>query len=315
MNGNLGSCCRGGSSRYQLAFKTGCYFPREPTTLSFRKTGEGPFAECFWNRVAEAYAAALETQGLTGGELVKPIKVLMPIVALVASTVFGQSTNFVVPAGLENVEGNDNLAIPLTAPNSARTQSLYTASNFAGPTIISKIAYRLDSNNAPHLHLNVTDIQINFSTFTGTILSTTFAANVGSDEEVVFNRGSLLMVMAAVGSPNAFDLVIELDHPFAYDPAVGGLLVDIMKFSSESDTFNFDAQTTSGVTTIYSNNVLSSAGGSLNRVFVARLTAIPEPAAASILLLGCACLTVYRGRAKRLRILEHRSANRGRILS
>jgi hypothetical protein len=240
---------------------------------------------------------------------VKQIKVLTPIVALLASSVFGQNTNIVIPAGLENVEGDRTLAVPFTAPNYARSQSLYKASNFAGPTIISKIAYRLDSDSPHGVNFEITDIQINFSTFIGTILSTTFAENVGNDEKVVFNRGSLLVVMGAGGSPNAFDFVISLDNPFAYDPAAGDLLVDIMKFSEEFDTINFDAQSTSAVTTISLNNGLSGIGAGLDKVYVAQFTAVPEPYSIRVLLLGCTSLPIYCGRAKRLRILKHFSAN------
>lgn len=246
----------------------------------------------------------------------KQIIILIPIVAFVTSSVFGQSTRVVAPSGLENVEGDNALAVPINSPSSARSQSLYMASNFAGPMTISKIAYRLDSGAFSGVPIDIADIQIKFSTFTGTTLSTTFAANTGSDERVVFSRGSLHAVMTKSGPPNTFDFVVNLNNPFPYDPAAGGLLVDITKFSPESVPFNFDAQSTSALTTIFRNNdVTSSTGTSLNRVLVAQFTAVPEPDSASILFLVCGCLPLYWSRAKRLPIRKDRCANPGGILS
>ena len=88
--------------------------------------------------------------------------------------------------------------------------------------------------------------------------------------------------------------MINLDNPFTYDPASGDLLVDIMKFSGEFDTVNFDAQSTLAVTTIFSNDVFSSQGGTLEEVYVANLTVVPEPFPVSLVLLGCVSLAPCR---------------------
>jgi hypothetical protein len=222
---------------------------------------------------------------------------LVPIVTLIASSVFGQSTNIVIPAGLENLEGDEILAVPFTAPIDARSQSLYGASSFPGPTVITQIAYRLDGG-AQSVNFTITDIQINFSTFAGANLSTTFANNVGSDETVVLNRGSLPIVMGGGSSPNAFDLVINLDHPFSYDPADGDLLVDIVKYSGEFARQNLDSQSTLNVSTIFSSDALTSTGGALHEVLVAQFTVVPEPQPITLLLVGCVSLLIYSRRAE-----------------
>ena len=97
-----------------------------------------------------------------GGELVMtyPLSVrrafsalvVLVLLNLIGSSVYGQTSNIVIPAGLENMEGDEALAVPFTAPSNARSQSLYEASNFSfsGPTIISQIAYRLDGGVRRH---------------------------------------------------------------------------------------------------------------------------------------------------------------------
>ncbi len=60
-------------------------------------------------------------------------------------------------------------------------------------------------------------------------LSPTFAANVGPDEKQVFSGPLQVDVVSSSSSdePQSFEIVINFQVPFLYNPAKGNLLVDI----------------------------------------------------------------------------------------
>ncbi len=77
-----------------------------------------------------------------------------------------------------------------------------------------------------------------------TPLSTTFANNVGPDDTIVFNRGPLALTSAGT---DLFDITINFDTPFLYDPALGNLLLDVRNFGGTPNTTPaFDSQSTFG---------------------------------------------------------------------
>lgn len=240
---------------------------------------------------------------ITTSHLSIPLRLVSFAVMLLLTSTGSMLASVVSPGGLETVEGMNAIAGPLTAPNGARSQSLYSASDFPGPMSISGIGYRLDSGASRPLNITITDIQFTLSTFTATSLSATFADNVGSNELVVFNRQPLALVMSNGGSPNPFDLVVTFDIPFFYDPSIGDLLVDIRKFSSEFDSLNFDAESGTSVSTVYANTVDSQRGNTLTKVLVAEFygVIIPEPTALSLLGFGALALVVGRRRRGRAR--------------
>ncbi|NIP17252.1 MAG: hypothetical protein GWM87_03150, partial [Xanthomonadales bacterium] len=73
-------------------------------------------------------------------------------------------------------------------------------------------------------------------------LSLTFADNIGSDNTVVFS-GPLTLTSADIGGPpRDFDIIINLQTPFFYDPGDGNLLLDVRRYDvSVSSTVFFDA--------------------------------------------------------------------------
>lgn len=153
-----------------------------------------------------------------------------------------QAATLVVPNSLSATEGN--FFGGLVTPTPLRFQQVYAASEFASlsrPLKITQIAFRPDAEMGSAFSSTLSDIQINLSTTSKAPdnLSTTFAENVGSDDTVVFNRGSLPVSSADTGpsaGPKNFDIIINFTNPFIYNPSVGNLLLDIRKFSSDTTT-------------------------------------------------------------------------------
>ncbi|MEM1253001.1 MAG: PTPA-CTERM sorting domain-containing protein [Cyanobacteria bacterium P01_H01_bin.21] len=152
------------------------------------------------------------------------------------------------PDSLIDVEGDSDNRFPLFVP-SQRYQQVYNASEFSalsGSTEITQILFRPDSTFAAPFDFTIPDIQINLSTTSNSAdgLSTTFADNIGTDDTVVVNRGSLALSSAntgPAGGPKDFDIVISLANPFFYNPSLGNLLLDVRTFSSSNINFFADA--------------------------------------------------------------------------
>lgn len=162
----------------------------------------------------------------------------------------------VVPQANETVEGDSNNGFPFHLDNeffsidSMRYQQLYDAAQFAGvsaPVWITELRFRPNGSISETFSSTLPDIRINLSTTTASpdALSKTFAANIGSDDTVVFD-GSLELSSNLTGDgPYDFDIVIPLTTPFPYDPAQGNLLLDVRNFGGGSTTF-FDAAKIAG---------------------------------------------------------------------
>jgi hypothetical protein len=183
-------------------------------------------------------------------------------VYVLASTLVGMGASaqtLVVPSALQAVEGNTNNCFPFDVGTynfqSMRYQQVYAASEFAagGPVLITRIAFRPDGEYAGALDAVLPAIQINFSTTKAgpDSLNTTFSANVGADDTVVYS-GPLHLVSlfsGAVGGPLDFDIQIPLATPFLYDPSAGNLLVDVRNVAGGTLYVPFDAQMQSGDST------------------------------------------------------------------
>ena len=178
--------------------------------------------------------------------------------ALIALGTFGtaQAATVVVPNGLASIEGNTNNGFPfnleLFGLSSQRYQQVFAASDFAflsEPQLITQIAFRPDAEFGDPFSSTISNILINLSTTSVAPdgLSTTFANNVGADNTTVFS-GQLSLSSADTGpatGPKDFDIVINLQNPFLYNPSLGNLLLDVKNFSGEPTT-QFDAQFSEG---------------------------------------------------------------------
>jgi hypothetical protein len=177
----------------------------------------------------------------------------------------------VVPGRLATVEGDSNNGFPFNITrfrlSSQRFQQVFAASEFAslsGPKRITQIAFRPDAYTGNAFSSTIWDIQINLSTTRAAPdgMSWTFAENVGPDDTIVFS-GPMSLSSADQGPPEGpkdFDIVIDLQTPFPYDPSAGNLLLDVRNFSAGRTT-QFDAEFTFGDP---SSRTLSFACGGVN---------------------------------------------------
>jgi hypothetical protein len=178
------------------------------------------------------------------------------VVAGVLATGPASAEVVVVPSRLAAREGDNNNGFPFNISRfhlpSQRFQQVFSASEFASlprPQRITQIAFRPDAHTGNAFSSTIADIQINLST-TGASpdgLSWTFSDNVGPDDTIVF-EGSLSLSSADRGpreGPKDFDIVIDLETPFAYDPFAGNLMLDVRNFSAGRTT-QFDAEFSTG---------------------------------------------------------------------
>ena len=141
----------------------------------------------------------------------------------------------VVPNGNAVVEGNTSNRFPILVNGGIRYQQVYNASqfgSFGGKRLITQIAFRPDDMFGAPFNINISDLEVRLSsTAVGDDgLSTIFANNVGGDVQLVYD-GAINLSSADVPGPGdtrAFDIVINLQTPFSYDPTTGlNLLLDI----------------------------------------------------------------------------------------
>ena len=144
------------------------------------------------------------------------------------------ASGIVAPGNLATTEGNENNSIPFDWNWPLRMQQVYAGSEFSswsGPEYIQSIAFRLDGPSFPFgATINGVTIRLSTTAREPDGLSGTFADNIGPDESVVF-QGALPIFSTEEprtdGLPHAFNIVINLQKPFRYDPTQGNLLLDI----------------------------------------------------------------------------------------
>jgi len=132
-----------------------------------------------------------------------------------------------------------NSSAASTFETTNRVQEVYQAKQFpSGPISITEMRFRpADAPYGGVFSCTVSNIQIHLSTTSkaaGT-LSTTFASNVGTDDTTVFN-GSLHLSSQFTGpavGPKDMDIVVHFQKPFAYNPANGNLLLDVITRSAD----------------------------------------------------------------------------------
>jgi subtilisin family serine protease len=186
--------------------------------------------------------------------------------AVVLGNLAGGTTT-TVPGNLEATPGNTANAWPfhigVFGQPSMRYQQIYSSSEFATGGIIDALRFRRNLGQPPFS--STIDVQINLG-YAGTTVATAspvFAENIGAQYLTVFD-GLMDISSSATGSPNPFDIVLDVADLFHYDPAQGDLLVDIFMRNSPATAF-FDASIApqqSTTTRIYSfpGDVTASSG-------------------------------------------------------
>jgi hypothetical protein len=120
-----------------------------------------------------------------------------------------------------------------------RMQQVFASSNFdgmGGPRYIDSISFRSNPFGA-----TLEGFTITMSTTDKAVdgLSPVFADNTGADAQSVYQEKLPIYSLPPATSSvaDSFGLVINLQHPFLYDPSKGNLLVDYTNASPEKTVF------------------------------------------------------------------------------
>jgi len=162
------------------------------------------------------------------------------VLGFCAAGLAAQST-LVVPPSHASREGSSSTNVPFGRGTATRVQCFYDAMSFSGPQTITALAFRCDGGDLAGA--KTVDCEIRMSTMPGSLLalSADFAQNRGANELVVLPRQLYsLPAHTAAATPSAFLPPIPLTTPFSYDPAQGGLLVEVVVFGQPPGTYSLD---------------------------------------------------------------------------
>jgi len=164
------------------------------------------------------------------------VLMLSVLTFLVLASTFNANA-VVVPNATGGFEGNSTNILPFNCGDSIlvshRYQQLYASSEFPQEScFITAVLFRQDGPAGeifgPTIVPNTT-IELSTSLNNVTNMSFTFADNVGGDVVTVFS-GALSLTSSTVcgaGPCNPFDIFIDLQQGFPYDPSSGDLLLDV----------------------------------------------------------------------------------------
>ncbi|WP_296595183.1 PEPxxWA-CTERM sorting domain-containing protein [Phenylobacterium sp.] len=178
---------------------------------------------------------------------------LSAVAAASALTLFAApavAADIIVPGANAGQSGGSNNFMPFDLADgvSQRYQQFYNSSAFGdAPVTLYGIKFRLATTGgtpgAPFDAL-IDNITINLSTAATDLAaaSLTFAANVGADNTTVFD-GPLHLTSTSptkTSGVQPFDVLIQFENPFVYDPTKGDLLLDVFNFSGgETGLFDY----------------------------------------------------------------------------
>ncbi len=149
----------------------------------------------------------------------------------------------VVPNVCMTTEGDSNNAYPFDlGSGSMRYQQIYTPAEVGHAGVITQIRFRPDGGTGNPFSASSMNVEI-FLGYAATSVSapsSTFASNIGTGYIRVYQGTLTLSSADAGGPPRNFDIVVDVDDVFFYDPANGPLLLDI-KMLNSSMTTAFDA--------------------------------------------------------------------------
>ncbi|MBL8897721.1 MAG: trypsin-like peptidase domain-containing protein [Planctomycetes bacterium] len=127
-------------------------------------------------------------------------------------------------------EGGTAIDFPFARSGAQRVQLAYGASTLdhAHPVRIRGLRWRLDGGGLASYGPASWDFALELSTSRNppSALDRSFDANHGADRTSVFDGVLGASAIPGSGSPNAFELSLELDRAFEWDPRSGALLLD-----------------------------------------------------------------------------------------
>jgi hypothetical protein len=195
----------------------------------------------------------------------------------------------VIPNVNANQAGPSNQAYPWNQGD-MRYQQVYAADQFGGLSgLITKFTYRVDEEWGYAFTSSPITSEIRFSTTQAgpNNLSNVFAQNIGPDETLVWSGP---ITLQSAGNWQVFDINLDINDVYSYNPAAGNLLIDIKVFGS-AVTCQFDAAGTGvgqGGTPwtdrVWALGVNSTTGSSNGDDGMVTQFTIPEPASALALL-------------------------------
>lgn len=235
--------------------------------------------------------------------LLTPLRV--PIIFLVVIAEFScgiaAGGTIIVPSGAAGGQAN---TAPFDVPSGGtmRYQQVYGGSDFGytGSHDITAIMFR-DNPTGSAFQGTIGNIEIHLSTSSRTpdVLSSTFADNVGTDDQVVYS-GPLTLSSnePPENGTKPFDITIPLQHPFSFDPSAGNLLLDVRNFTGgHTADFDFSSSSSDSVSRVFAANVNSTTAGDVDSgglITQFTVTGVPEPALGLIPL--AALVTPWRRR-------------------
>jgi hypothetical protein len=199
----------------------------------------------------------------------------------------------------ETTEGNWGTNVPFGVPLSSsgyvEYQQVYASSDFAAigtPLSITQITFRPNvspgyagyafSTTLPDVTIKLSTTEKEPGTLSTALVDDSLEGNenFGADVTLVYS-GSLPLSSDFTGSstgPKDFDIVIDLQAPFLYDPAAGNLLLYVKKVTGESTPFFDGVQAIPTTSRVYYSSVT---GGPFthpaNSGLVTRFTVTPVP--------------------------------------
>jgi hypothetical protein len=209
---------------------------------------------------------------------------------------------------------------PFYSSTGSHDQVVYAAAQFGafnGAESISGIQFRPFPGSGASAFsagtFSISNVTITLSTTPAseqgaTMLSTSYASNVGADSKVVYS-GPLTLTTTTTTAPDGttkiFDYSIPLQSSFTYNPALGNLLLDVnipagATVSGGGFGFvTFDEVNDNGdgvASVVTGNGALGSAGIYSTAAPITQFTfgAVPEPASASIAGLGIGAVLLRR---------------------
>jgi hypothetical protein len=184
--------------------------------------------------------------------------------------------NVVVPNANGTVAGPTSNSFPFTTTGAyMRHQQVYASSEFTGvggPMTITSIRFRPNPSSTAPTWSTTFDLTMTVSTTAAAPdgLSATFADNHGANVAVVYSGEITLSTeqTTPVQGVTAFDVIVDLQTPFVYDPSQGNLLVDVERNGSTIGTNRFlDAVSATGdPTSRVSSSTVGATTGTLSSI-------------------------------------------------